>query len=154
MLNVHMIMILIEKGGVLMLPLILFSVLALWIFLERFVCLRRAHSDPEPLFATVRELVVEHSQERACDWARQHAGPVAAIFQAVLQAAPQDKNDLEEVALMQARRELRRLTAHLPLLHLIAGLAPLVGLLGTVVGMVKAFQTVATAQSAVNPEWP
>jgi len=52
---------------------------------------------------------------------------------------------------MQARQEYQRLTRRLSLLNLIAGLAPLVGLLGTVVGMVRAFQTVATSQGAVNP---
>ncbi|HEY7712433.1 MAG TPA: MotA/TolQ/ExbB proton channel family protein, partial [Candidatus Entotheonella sp.] len=67
------------------------------------------------------------------------------------QAASRDRDALEELALHQARHELQRLSQRLPLLNLIAGLAPLVGLLGTVVGMVKAFQQVAAIQGAVHP---
>jgi hypothetical protein len=61
------------------------------------------------------------------------------------------RENLEEITTMQARQELQRLTGRLPLLSLIANLAPLVGLLGTVVGMVKAFQQVANAQGPSIP---
>lgn len=76
---------------------------------------------------------------------------LAAVLRALLATPSYEKAGLEDVALMQARRELRQLNTRLPTLHLIAGLAPLMGLLGTVVGMVKAFQQVATAEGAVNP---
>ncbi len=141
----------VEKGGVLMWPLVLFSVLALWIFLERLIHLRRANSDAERLFDVVGEQLAEDKPAGAYQLVRTFPGPVAAVFRALLLAPPQSKADLEELAMMQARQEHRRLTRRLPLLNLIAGLAPLMGLLGTVVGMVRAFQTVATAQGPVNP---
>ncbi|PON19233.1 MotA/TolQ/ExbB proton channel family protein [Candidatus Entotheonella serta] len=141
----------IERGGVLMWPLILFSILALWIFLERLIHLQRANSDTEQLFETVSEQLANDKPASAYQLVRTFPGPVAAVFQALLLAPPQSKADLEELAMMQARQEHQRLTRRLPLLNLIAGLAPLVGLLGTVVGMVRAFQTVATAQGPVNP---
>ncbi len=141
----------IEKGGVLMWPLILFSILALWIFLERWLHLRRASSDVERLFEAVSEQLANDKQASAYQLTRTATGPVSAVFRALLLAPPQSKADLEELAMMQARQEHRRLTQRLPLLNLIAGLAPLMGLLGTVVGMVKAFQTVAAAQGPVNP---
>ncbi len=141
----------IDKGGVLMWPLILFSILALWIFLERLIHLQRANGDVERLFETVSEQLADDKAASAYQLARTFPGPVAAVFRAILLAPPQSKADLEELAMMQARQEHRRLNRRLPLLNLIAGLAPLVGLLGTVVGMVRAFQTVATAQGPVNP---
>jgi biopolymer transport protein ExbB len=140
-----------EQGGLLMFPLLLLSILALWIFLERCYRLWRANGKVEPLFATVQELVLKLDWERAYLWARAYPGPVAAVFAALLRHQAQDKADLEELATVQARQELRRLIARLPLLNLIAALAPLIGLLGTVVGMVKAFQQVASAPGAVNP---
>ncbi len=132
-------------------PLVLFSILTLWTFLERFIHLQRANGNAERLFETVREQLDSDGPANAYAWVRTCPGPVAAVFRALLLAPPQSKADLEELAMMQARQELRRLTRRLPLLNLIASLAPLMGLLGTVVGMVRAFQTVAVAQGPVNP---
>ncbi len=166
-LDLHLMVGWIEKGGVLMWPLILFSILALWIFFERLIHLQRANGDAERLFEAVGEQLAEDKPASAYQLARTCPGPVAAVFRAILLASPQGKADLEELAMMQARQEHRRLleelammqarqehrrlTQRLSLLNLIAGLAPLMGLLGTVVGMVRAFQTVATAQGLVNP---
>jgi biopolymer transport protein ExbB len=150
-LDLQLVMGWIDKGGVLMWPLILFSILTLWIFLERLIHLQRANGDAERLFATVGEQLANDKPASAYPLARTFPGPVAAVFCELLLAPPQSKADLEELAMLQARQEHRRLTRRLPLLHLIAGLAPLLGLLGTVVGMVRAFQTVATAQGPVNP---
>ncbi len=150
-LDLQLVMGWVEKGGVLMWPLIIFSILALWIFLERWIHLRRANSHAERLFEDVSEQLTQDKQASAYQLARTVPGPVAAVFRALLLAPPQTKAELEELAMMQARQEHRRLTRRLPLLNLIAGLAPLIGLLGTVVGMVRAFQTVAVAQGPVNP---
>jgi biopolymer transport protein ExbB len=140
-----------ERGGVLMYPLLLLSVLALGIFLERVYHLKRADSKAALLFDEVNILLAEGKREGAMRLARHRPGPVAAVFYALLSTPLTEKADLEEVATMQGRIELQRLTRRLSFLNLIAGLAPLIGLLGTVIGMVKAFQTVATSQGVVNP---
>lgn len=118
------------KGGFLMFPLLLLSIVALWIFLERFYRLRRADGKAADLFEAIQELVMKPDWERAYQWTRGHPGPVAAVFSILLQHHAQDKTNLEELATLQARQELRRLTTRLALLNLIAALAPLIGLLG------------------------
>jgi biopolymer transport protein ExbB len=140
-----------ERGGVLMYPLLLVSIVALWIFLERLYHLRRANSRAESLFDEVNTLLLRGERDRALHRARERPGPVAAVFAALLQQPSGAKADLEELATIQGRKELQRLTRRLPLLSLIAGVAPLIGLLGTVMGLVKAFQKVAMAQGVVNP---
>ena len=140
-----------QQGGLLMYPLLLFSVVVLAIALERWLRLRLARTDAEALYGIVEHLLTHQALERAQAHLQLHPGALAAVWRALLAAPSHDKADLEEVALMHARRELRQLNLRLPTLHLIAGLAPLLGLLGTVVGMVKAFQQVATAAGAVNP---
>jgi biopolymer transport protein ExbB len=142
---------LLERGGILMYPLLLLSIVALWIFLERLYHLRRADSRAASLFDEVNTLLLRGDRDRALHLAREHPGPVAAVFAALLQQPSGEKADLEELAAMQGRKELQRLTRRLPLLYLIAGVAPLIGLLGTVLGLVKAFQKVAMAQGVVNP---
>ena len=145
------IMALFERGGILMYPLLLLSILALGIFLERVYHLQRAKGQAAALFNEVNTLLLQDKSEAAIGRARERPGPVAAVFYVLLKTSPTHKAALEEVATIQGRQELQRLTRRLPLLSLIAGVAPLIGLLGTVMGLVKAFQKVALAQGVVNP---
>jgi biopolymer transport protein ExbB len=140
-----------RQGGLLMYPLLLCSVVVVAIALERWLRLRLARTDAEALYGIVEHMLTHQALERAQAHLQAHSGALAAVLRALLAVPSHDKADLEDVALMHARRELRQLNTRLPTLHLIAGLAPLMGLLGTVVGMVKAFQQVATAEGAVNP---
>lgn len=140
-----------DRGGSLMYLLLLCSVLVLAITLERWVRIRRARTDAEALFGPVESMIVRDDLAGAYAHLRFFRGPLAAVLRAVLESQSRDKADLEEAALMEARRELRLLNLRLPVLSLLAGLAPLLGLLGTVIGMIKAFQQVALAQGAVNP---
>jgi biopolymer transport protein ExbB len=140
-----------ERGGILMYPLRLASIVALWIFLQRLYHLRCADSRAASLFDEVNTLLLRSERDRALHRARKRPGPVAAVFAALLREPSGEKADLEELAAMQGSKELKRLTRRLPLLLLIAGMAPLIGLLGTVLGLVKAFQKVAMAQGVVNP---
>ena len=140
-----------ERGGVLMYLLLVCSVLVLAITLERWLRIRRAHTNTELLFSPVEAMISRDDMAGAYAHVRFFRGPLAAVLRAVLESQSRDKADLEEAALMEARRELRLLNQRLPALGLLAGLAPLLGLLGTVIGMIKAFQQVAAAQGAVNP---
>ena len=140
-----------HKGGSLMYLLLLCSVLVLSITLERWVRIRRARTNTEALFGPVEDMISQDDMAGAYAHLRFFRGPLAAVLRAVLESRSREKADLEEAALMEARRELRLLNLRLPALSLLAGLAPLLGLLGTVIGMIKAFQQVAEAQGAVNP---
>ena len=139
------------RGGDLMYLLLLCSVLVLAITLERWLRIRRARTNTEALFGPVESMVSRDDLSGAYAHVRFSRGSVAAVLRAVLESQSRQKADLEEAALMEARRELRLLNTRLPALSLLAGLAPLLGLLGTVIGMIKAFQQVAAAQGAVNP---
>ncbi|HXH12760.1 MAG TPA: MotA/TolQ/ExbB proton channel family protein [Alphaproteobacteria bacterium] len=140
-----------ERGGILMYPLLLSSIVAVWIFLERLYHLKRAGGKADAIYDAVKVLVLEGKRQAAIDRAREHPGPVAAVFRAVLDTSFTERSELEEVALIQGKKELQRLSRRLPLLSLIVGIAPLLGLLGTVLGLVKAFQKVAATQGTVNP---
>ena len=140
-----------DRGGVLMYLLLVCSVLVLAITLERWLRIRRARTNTEVLFGPVEDMINRDDMAGAYAHVRFSRGPLAAVLRAVLESTSRERTDLEEAALMEARRELRLLNQRLPALGLLAGLAPLLGLLGTVIGMIKAFQQVAAAQGAVNP---
>ncbi|MDE0206180.1 MAG: MotA/TolQ/ExbB proton channel family protein [Candidatus Tectomicrobia bacterium] len=140
-----------DRGGALMYLLLVCSVMVLAITLERWLRIRRARTNTDMLFSPVETMIARDDMDGACAHVRFFRGPLAAVLRVVLESQSREKADLEEAALMEARRELRLLNQRLPALGLLAGLAPLLGLLGTVIGMIKAFQQVAAAQGAVNP---
>jgi len=113
-----------ERGGIQMYPLLLSSIVAVWIFLERLYHLKRAGGKADAIYDAVKVLVLEGKRQAAIDRARKHPGPVAAVFRAVLDTSFTERSELEEVALIQGKKELQRLSRRLPLLSLIVGIAP------------------------------
>lgn len=138
------------KGGPLMVPLLLASVLTVAVGIERlwhYLRAGRGKEAPEKIHA----LIEAGQYEQALTLAEQTPGPVAAVLAEGLQHRGQDKALLEEVVSLRGAAELQRLNRRLHLLDLVGRLAPLVGLLGTVLGMVAAFRQVAAARGAVDP---
>lgn len=138
------------KGGPLMYPLLVCSVLTVAFGLERGWHYFKAGRDggaPEKIHALIEEGKIEAAQELAT----RAPGPVAAVLADGLRHRGVARDLMEEVISLRGAAELKRLNQHLHILELIGRLAPLMGLLGTVLGMVAAFRQVAAARGAVDP---
>lgn len=128
----------IAKGGFLMLPILLCSVVALAIIIERAWHIRRAKADTESLLSQVKEYLKEKRPQDALDLCETTPGPTARVLAVGIKNY--QNNPGKEMAITRAgSRELRRLGRHLRGLAAIANVAPLLGLLGTVTGMIRAF---------------
>ena len=142
---------LIEKGGVLIWPLLGCSVLGLGVFLERLVRLLKAGSRDAGVVERVAEKVLAGDLEgakRECVGAR---GAVGRMLYEGLSMGITDVETVERLLTSAVERELAGLSRYFGLLALIGNLAPLLGLLGTVIGMIKAFQTVEALGERVTP---
>lgn len=132
-----------QKGGVVMIPLLLGSVLGLTIVLERAFSLRyRKVLVPEIVTAIkkIRNPEDVRVAERICE-AKQ--GPFSNIVLATLMNQDLPKDELKEIILDQGRQEVRTLERGLVMLETIAAAAPLLGLMGTVIGMIKVFNVIS-----------
>lgn len=130
------------------------SVLAAALALERAWVFRRVRlRDPE-LLHRVRARVAEGDLTGAHAEARREPHPLAASLAQVLgrvfRGCCTGRADLEKAVTQAAAREVRQLERFLPSLSLIAQVAPLLGLLGTVTGMIEAFQAIETLGGKVN----
>lgn len=138
------------KGGPLMVPLLLASILTAAIGIDRawhyFHAGRKNRNAEE-----IHTLIEQGEFAQALTLAVQTPGPVAAVLVEGLKHRGQEKDLLEEVVSLRGAAELQRLNQRLHLLELVGRLSPLVGLLGTVIGMVAAFRQVASARGAVDP---
>ncbi len=138
------------RGGVLMIPIAACSVVAVAIIIEKLVRLRIARTTSRAfLFRIQNSLRLNRLDEarRACDMA---TGPVAAIFRAGLSRANQSEERIRQAIQEAGEKEISLLEKHVGSLGTIAGGAPLLGFLGTVVGMIQAFQEIERLGGNVN----
>ena len=138
------------KGGVLMYPILFCSILSVAIFLERLWGLRRGQVIPHAFIIEISDLIRLRKLDEARTLCKLNDSPIARILMAGLKNYGQKweavKESIEEVGRLEAASLERFLTT----LGTIAGIAPLLGLLGTVTGMIKAFTVYTTPGSATR----
>lgn len=131
-----------QKGGPLMGLLLAASVLAAAVFVERLLYLRRVEVPVDDFLRGLANLVRRGQLGEAQLECRGLAVPVARVVHAAILRHDQPRADLKEIVQEAGQLEVPRLERHLDLLAMIAQTAPLVGLLGTVTGMIRAFMAV------------
>jgi biopolymer transport protein ExbB len=142
----------IVKGGPMMVPIGLCSLVALTVAVERLVSLRRRQVIPPEFLPTVRRLLDNDDSGRddALDYCRDNGSSIANIFAAGIKRLGQPVEVIEKYIEDAGQREVVKLRKYLRLFSVIAAISPLLGLLGTIFGMIDAFQTVAASGAALG----
>jgi biopolymer transport protein ExbB len=133
------------KGGPVMWPLFICAILAVTVMIERFIAITKASTDTDELLDQVKSLLNQGKIAEAGRLAEQSTGPVASIFAAGIRSHHLDSDTIERTMEELALRETPMLYKRLGILDTIITIAPLLGLLGTVTGMIKSFHVVGTA---------
>ncbi len=137
---------LIMKGGPVMIPLGLASVLALALAIERSLSLSRNRIIPPGFMDSFKTIMSEDpSGKKAIQFCEEHRGPVGNIFKSGLQKLGKGDEALEKAVEDAGFRETDKMKRSLRGLSIIVTVAPLLGLLGTVYGMISAFETASSA---------
>ena len=145
---------LIVKGGPLMFLIILCSVIAFAVVIERLWHLRRAMIDTESFMEGISETLRRNKIMESIDRCNATPGPIAHILKAGILKHDRSKIEIREAIEDAGIHEVPRLEKNLGVLATIAHISPLLGLLGTVTGMVRSFQAIeqkAVALMPVNP---
>ncbi len=138
------------RGGVLVPPILLCSVLALAIFLERIIRFSRMRSRGAGLAGKVIRILEEGNAQRARELAENSNSPMGRILARAIAFREQDRETIETVIVHATDEEVRNLSSYLQALATIGNIAPLLGLLGTVIGMIKAFMVIQQMGGQVN----
>ncbi|MDO9171238.1 MAG: MotA/TolQ/ExbB proton channel family protein [bacterium] len=133
---------LIRAGNVMMIPLGLCSLVALTVFLERLYALRRSRILLPEVAGAVATLGAADDFVVARAILARNPGPFAAVIGAGLDHADHDWQIVRDVLQEAGRQESVRISRHLNILEVVAAVAPLLGLLGTVTGMIRLFEDV------------
>ena len=141
----------IRQGGILMWPIMFTSVVGMAIVIERWLTLRRADSDTREFMDTMRQVIRQNRIQEAINICDETDAPVARIIKAGLLKHRQSREIIREAIEDAGRFEIPRLERYLSGLATCATIAPMLGLLGTVQGMILAFAQIQNKRGQVNP---
>jgi biopolymer transport protein ExbB len=140
------------KGGFVMIPLLLLSVIAIAIFVERIMTLKKADKAPKGLLNQVKSLVSNGNINEAKALCKQENSPIAKMLEKGISRIGSPLKNIEVSIENVGKIEIYRLEKNLSTLATISGAAPMIGFLGTVTGMIQAFIAIAQEEGSVSPK--
>lgn len=138
------------KGGVLVGPILFCSVLALAIFLERLIRFSRVQSRGSGLAEKIISHIKVGRPDQALETAAASNSPTGRVLAGAVEVMDQEREIVEAVLVHSVDEEVRDLSRYLQALATIGNITPLLGLLGTVIGMMKAFMVIQEMGGKVN----
>jgi len=140
------------KGGYMMIPLYLLFILAIFIFFERLLTLKKASTTSSHLMDQVKVLVQSGNTEKARILCASENTPVANMIAKGIERIGSPLKNIEVSIENVGKIEIYKLEKNLNLLATVSGAAPMIGFLGTVTGMIQAFIAVAQEEGMVSPK--
>lgn len=138
-------------GGWVMVPLVLLSLLTIYLLIERLITIRNASSNPDTITERVREYVRNGDVDGAIAYCEQKNVPITRILKQGLERLGRPISEIQDAVQAAGKHETFELEKRTNLLASIAGIAPMLGFFGTVIGMIRAFQEIQNLQGNVNP---
>ncbi|MBQ4278529.1 MAG: MotA/TolQ/ExbB proton channel family protein [Rikenellaceae bacterium] len=137
-------------GGWLMIPLAILAGVTVFIFVERFIAIRKASAMDMNFMNRIREFIYDGKIGSAVQLCKSTDTPIARMVEKGIERLGRPMNDVQTAIENVANLEVSKLENGLPFLATIAGGAPMIGFLGTVVGMVQAFMNLSEAGGTVD----
>ena len=140
------------KGGFMMIPIILSSFIAVYVFVERMLTVNKANQSPDAFMGRIKELVLRGDINGAKSLCGQFDSPIARMIEKGVARIGSPLKTIEASIENVAKLELFKLEKNLSILATVSGSAPMMGFLGTVIGMVQAFISIAQEEGSVSPK--
>ncbi len=143
---------LLTKGGYMIVPIVILSIAAVGIFIERVLTIRKAAQTPPDFTENIRSLVSKGDIQGARMLCGQSDTPIAKMIEKGLSRIGSPLKNIEVSIENVGKIEIYKLEKNLSLLATISGAAPMIGFLGTVTGMIQAFIAIAQEEGSVSPK--
>jgi biopolymer transport protein ExbB len=139
------------KGGFFMIPLVLLSILAVYIFVERYGTIRKARREDPNFMNLVKDFVASGNIHSAQDLCSKTDHPLSRMLAKGVMRIGRPLKDIETAVENVGKIEIGKLEKNMGTLATIAGAAPMIGFLGTVTGMIRAFYNMSKAGNNIDP---
>jgi biopolymer transport protein ExbB len=140
------------RGGFIMIPLVALSILSVYIIIERYFTIRRAAGDPDTFMNGIRSLMVKGDLAGAKLLCAQTASPLARMVEKGLRRIGLPLKEIETSVENVGKIEIARLEKNISILGIIAGIAPMIGFVGTIIGVIKIFYSIAATKEFGIPQ--
>ena len=138
------------QGGWIMIVLAVLSVLAIYIFIDKYLAVKKAGKNQDGFMQNIKNYIKEGKIDNAIDSCRNNNSPISRMIEKGLQRIGRPLNDVNTAIENVGKQEIAKLEKGLALLATIAGGAPMIGFFGTVTGMVQSFSSMAAAGNALE----
>ncbi len=139
-------------GNIIMIAIFLLGILALYIFFERYFFIKRASKQTPNFLENIKDFVQEGKIQTAVDYCKTIDSPEARMIEKGLARIGRPISDISNAMQNQGQLEVSKLEKNLNILASASGAAPMLGFLGTVVGMIMAFFEISNVTGAVSPK--
>ena len=127
------------KGGYIMIPIAILFTVAIYIFIERFISIRRATVKDGNFMQNIKLFIEDNNTNKALALCRETNLPIARMIEKGIKRMGGPVKEVEEAIEIEGKFEVTELEKGLPILAVIAGIAPMFGFLGTIIGVIKIF---------------
>lgn len=138
------------KGGIIMIPLLILSILAIYIFIERAIVIRKAAREDRTFMDRIKDYIHEGDVDAALNLCKKTDTPYARLIEKGITRLGRPMNDVLVAIENVGNLEVAKLEKGFPWLATAAAGAPMIGFLGTVTGMVRAFYNMASAGTSAD----
>lgn len=138
------------KGGWIMIPLAILWIIAVYLFIERYWAIKKASREDINFMNRIKEYIYEDKVESAIALCQAQNTPVARMIEKGIQRIGKPLSDVNAAVENVGNLEISKLEGGLPALATIAGGAPMIGFLGTVIGMIRAFYDMSMAGNNID----
>lgn len=141
---------LVIKGGWVMVPIILLSLIAIYIFVERWYVISKAGKEDMNFMDRIKDYIYDGKIDAAADLCKSSKTPASNMVEKGISRIGRPLNDVNTAIENIGKLEVYKLEKGLPTLATIAGAAPMIGFLGTVIGMIQAFYDMSNAGNNID----
>ncbi|MCW0484608.1 MotA/TolQ/ExbB proton channel family protein [Gaoshiqia sediminis] len=138
------------KGGWIMIPIVALSLVAVFIFFDRYFAIKKAGKVDNSLLERVKDYIFQGKIDAALSLARSQDTPTARMIEKGITRIGRPMSDVNAAIEIIGNLEISKLEKGLPVLASVAGGAPMIGFLGTVMGMIQAFYDMANAGNNID----
>lgn len=138
------------KGGWIMIPIGVLSIIAVYIFIERYFAIKKAAKEDTSFMNNIKEYILEGKVDSAVALCKSTESPVARMMEKGISRLGRSLGDVNAAIENVGKLEISKLEKGLPTLGTISGGAPMIGFLGTVIGMIEAFYNMASAGNNID----
>lgn len=138
------------KGGWVMVPIVVLSIIAVYIFIERFVAIRNAEKIDQNFMNRIKDYIHDGKIDSATALCQSTNNPLSMMIEKGVSRIGRPLNDINTAIENIGQVEINKLEKGLPILASCAGGAPMLGFFGTVLGMVKTFMDIASVGNSLD----